>query len=161
MYQIAVKRYLIEYQFPIRDGWQVTVDLDAMELGKGDQNPPGKRRIAEQHHQWLKEQGVMIGSHQKYGRADVVACKQGLGTYIIEVEGDSSKQREQAIYSALGQTIFLMNEIPDTVRYGLAVPDSPKWEAQLQKIPERVREVLGLELFLVAATGVRELGSIG
>jgi hypothetical protein len=151
MYQIEVKCYLVSRQFPVRDGWQVTVHLDGMELGKGSQNPPDKRKIAEKCCQKLKEQGAEIGSHPKYGHADVVAEKQGL-TYVIEAEGYSSKQREQAVYSALGQVISQMGQDSDTVRYGLAVPE--EWEGQLRKmIPERVRKLLGLELFLVSKTG--------
>ena len=158
MYQIEVKYYLVSRRFPDRDGWQVTIHLDGMELGKGSQHPPGKREIAEKCCQRLKEQGVEIGVHPKYGRADVVAEKQGL-TCIIEVEGCSSKQREQAVYSALGQVISQMDQASDAVKYGLAVPDSPEWEKQLQKIPERVRKLLDLELLLVSRTDVRKLGS--
>jgi hypothetical protein len=158
MYQIKVKYYLVLHRFPVQEGWQVTVHLDGMELGKGSQHPLGKREVAEKFCQRLKEQGVQIGVHPKYGRADVVAEKQGL-TYVIEAEGYSSKQREQAVYSALGQVISQMDQASDTVRYGLAVPDSPEWEKQLQKVPERVRNLLDLELFLVSRTGVRKLGS--
>lgn len=135
----------------------MTVNLDAMELGKGRQNPPEKSDIADRCHQWLEAEGVEIGTHPRYNRADLVAHRDDLGTYIIEVEGDSSRQREQAIYSALGQTILQMDQASDRLRYGLAVPDSPKWEEQLLKIPLHVREILGLQLYLVAETGVRSL----
>ena len=58
-----------------------------------------------------------------------MARKPGTETVVIEVEGESSRQKEQAVYSAFGQIVLLMR--PDTnVRYGIAVPDTPSWEGQ-------------------------------
>ena len=157
MYQVEVKRYLIQQKFPTNQGWKVTVDLDAMELGKGDQHPKGKREIAEINQKWLEEQGITIAAHPKFGRVDIVAEHESYGTYIIEVEGDTRKQKEQALYSSLGQTILLMHESNDRFTYGLAVPDSSKWEFQLQKIPQHIRGILNLKLYLVSKDNVRLL----
>ena len=156
MYQLEVKRYLVEHQFPPNRGWDVTVDIDAMELAKGGCHPPGKRERARLARDWLEEAEVKIGPHSEFGRADLVARKPGTATVVIEVEGESSRQKEQAVYSALGQIVLLMR--PDTnVRYGIAVPDTPSWESQMAKVPAHVRDLLSLTLWLVDETSVREL----
>ena len=46
MYQLEVKRYLVEYQFRPADGWEVTVDVDAMERANGGRHPPDKQERA-------------------------------------------------------------------------------------------------------------------
>jgi len=157
MYQLEVKRWLIEHRFPIAAGWNVTVDIDSMERGEVGQHPPDKKVIASECEGWLRGNGAKIVAHHLYGRADLVATKEGLGTFVIEVEGDSSRQREQAMYSALGQIVLAMAD--STVNYGLAVPDAERWETQLNKIPHRVRDRLNLTLFLVSKEGVRQLPS--
>ena len=78
-------------------------------------------------------QGVKIVAHQLYGRADLVAVKEGVGTFVVEVEGDSSRQREQAMYSALGQVVLSMRDPSPVISYALAVLDSEQWERQLRK----------------------------
>jgi len=45
---------------------------------------------------------------------------------VIEVEGDSSRQKEQAMYSALGQIVLSMGDSSSEVAYALAVPDEEK-----------------------------------
>lgn len=157
MYQIEVKRYLVEYRFPRSDGWCVTVDLDAMERGIGNQHPEGKREIARRCEEQLRSQGVAREVHPTYKRADVVAEHHSRGTIVFEVEGESSRQREQAMYSALGQTLLSMTRLENGVRYGIAVPDGAEWETQLRKIPEPVLKRLELCLLLVSAHGVRPL----
>jgi hypothetical protein len=126
MYQLEVKRYLIELMFNPSDGWKVSVDIDAMELAKGLQQKDGKKQRVVDAEKKLNELGVEIGVHPKYGRGDVVASHPQKGTFIIEVEGKSSKQKEQAIYSALGQIVLLMNEDNNKVFFGLADPDQPE-----------------------------------
>ena len=123
MYQLEVKRYLVEHQFPPEDEWEVTVDVDPMERGKGAQHPPDKQECARRAESWLKNAGVAIGAHDDFGRADLVAIKPGERKVVVEVEGDSSRQKEQALYSALGQIILNMTGDGET-RYGLAVPDT-------------------------------------
>jgi hypothetical protein len=157
MYQLEVKRWLVAYRFPIAEGWEVTVDIDAMERGLAGQHPPEKKAVAQECESWLRLQGAKLVGHPLYGRADLVASKDGLGTFVVEAEGDSSRQKEQALYSALGQIVLSMGDSSPTISYGLAVPDSAQWEAQLRKIPQRVRDILKLELLLVSQHGVRQL----
>jgi len=157
MYQLEVKRYLIEFMFNPSDGWKVIVDIDAMERAKGPQQKDGKKQRVLDAEKRLNELGVVIGVHPKYGRADVMASHPKKGTFIIEVEGKSSKQKEQAIYSALGQIVLLMNEDNNKVFFCLAVPDQPEWERQLNKVPRRVKELLSLRCILVSEGNVREI----
>lgn len=156
MYQIEVKRQLVERCFSPSDGWSVTVDLDAMERGVGGQHPEGKREIAERCENWFESQGIRLGAHPAYKRADIVAEHRNKGTFVLEVEGQSSRQRGQAVYSALGQILLSMTRFDEDIRYGVAVPDSPKWERQLDKIPTPVLERLGLHRFLVSSERVRQ-----
>lgn len=155
MYQLEVKRYLVEHLFRPGDGWDITIDIDAMERAKGGKQPPDKAERAGRAENWLRIAGAKIGAHPDLGRVDLVAARSGL-TVVVEVEGDSRRQKEQALYSALGQVLLRMRENGDT-RYGLAVPDAPLWEGQMKKIPGYVCERLPLTLWLVSKTGVREL----
>jgi hypothetical protein len=157
MYQIEVKRQLVACKFLPSTGWSVTVDLDTMERGIGGQHPQGKRAIAEQCERWFEAQGVKLGVHPSYKRADLVAEHQGKGTFVVEVEGESSRQREQALYSALGQTLLAMTRFEEGLQYGVAVPDLPTWERQLLKVPIQVCQRLNLRLLLVSRNGVRTL----
>ena len=156
MYQLEVKRYLVEHQFPPARGWEVTVDVDAMERGRGGQHPPDKEERTRRAEAWLFSEGVRIGADPDFGRADLVARKPGVATVVVEVAGDSSNQPEQALYSALGQAVVSMKADGD-IRYGVAVPDSPVWERQMTKIPAHVRERLSLTLWLVGQARVREV----
>jgi hypothetical protein len=61
------------------------------------------------------------------------------------------------MYSALGQIVLSMGDPSPTIRYGLAVPDTAQWETQLNKIPDRIRDVLKLDLLLVSEAGVRQV----
>ena len=157
MYQLEVKRYLIEFMFNPSDRWKVIIDIDAMERAKGSQQKDGKKQRVLNAEKRLNELGVVIGVHPKYGRADVVASHPQKGTFLIEVEGKSSKQKEQAIYSALGQIVLLMNEDNNEVFFGLAAPDQLEWERQLNKVPRRVKELLSLRCILVSEGNVREI----
>ena len=156
MYQLEVKRHLVKLMFLPSSGWKVTVDIDAMERAKGGSHPDGKAAVAAESERWLREAGVSIGVHPRFGRADLVAEGSDGQLYVFEIEGNSSKQKEQALYSALGQLLLLMNEDRPTTRFGLAVPDSPQWEKQLMKVPTSVGRRLNLSLFLVSPTGVRQ-----
>ncbi len=158
MYQLEVKRYLVEHAFPPTDGWEVTIDVDAMERARGGQHPPDKQECARRAENWLVTAGARIGAHPDFGRADLVATKPGMATVVVEIEGDSSRQQEQALYSALGQAVLLMTTDGD-IRYGLAVPDTPSWERQMAKIPADICDRLSLTLWLVGKTGVRELNT--
>lgn len=157
MYQLEVKRWLVFHKFAFANGWDVTIDIDSMERGEKGQHLPDKRQIAAECEKWLRTQGVKIVAHPLYGRADLVAAKEGVGTVVVEIEGDSSRQREQAMYSALGQVLLSMGDPSPTITYALAVPDSEQWERQLKKVPNQIRELLRLQLWLVSETGVRNL----
>ena len=149
MYQIEVKLNLIKKKFNPKDGWNVMVDIDAMEMGTGSLQKPEKREIAEKCWRELNELGVTIGSHPLYGRADIVANHPTFGSHVIEVEGNSSKQLEQAMYSAIGQVVLSMHDSNIETEYGLAVPHQDSWFKQLKKIPLDVCHKLSLSLYLV------------
>jgi len=157
MYQLEVKKWLVFHKFPVTDGWDITVDIDSMERDDKGQHHPDKRTIAHDCEAWLRAHGVKIVAHQLYGRADLVAAKERSGTFVVEVESDSSKQKEQAMYSALGQLVLSMGDPSPQITYALAVPDSEQWKRQLMKIPTRIRELLRLQLWLVSEEGVRSL----
>jgi hypothetical protein len=157
VYQLEVKRWLVFHKFPVGDNWDVTIDIDAMERGKKGQHPPEKQAKAAECELWLRSQGVKIATHPLYGRADLVAHKEGVGTFVAEVEGDSARQKEQAMYSALSQVILSMRDVSPDITYALAVPDTNKWAAQLSKVPSNIRKLLRLELWLVSEAGVRSV----
>ena len=116
-----------------------------------------KRQIAANCEAWLRTHGAKVIAHQLYGRADLVAAKDQMGTFVIEAESDSSKQKDQAMYSALGQLVLSMGDPSPQITYVLAVPDSEQWKRQLIKIPARIRELLRLQLWLVSEKGVRSV----
>jgi hypothetical protein len=156
MYQLEVKASLVESRFHPADGWTVTVDIDSMERCRGGTHPPGKRERAEAAETRLRALGAIIGAHPIYGRADLVATHPSLGTVVVEVEGESSRQREQAMYSALGQTLLSMRTIGPAITFALAVPDEPSWERQLRKVPRDVATTLNLRLLLVSSSSSRD-----
>lgn len=156
MYQLEVKYNLVRYQFPPSEGWKVTVDIDAMERAKGTQQKADKKEKVEKAELSLIKLGAKIGSHKMYGRVDVYAWHPTKGTYLIEVEGQSSKQKEQAMYSAIGQTILMMTSDNNNT-YAVAVPDTTEWEKRILKIPKRVKTLLTLKCFMVSKDGVREI----
>ncbi|MGI8657039.1 MAG: hypothetical protein ACR2LC_17685 [Pyrinomonadaceae bacterium] len=157
MYQLEVKRWLVFHKFAVADGWYVTMDIDSMERGEKGQHPADKRGIAAECENWLRAQEVNIVTHPLYGRADLVAVNEQMGTFVVEVEGDSSRQKEQAMYSALGQVVLSMEDPSPQITYALAVPDSEQWERHLKKIPARICECLRLQLWLVSENGVRSV----
>jgi hypothetical protein len=154
MYQIEVKAGLVKSIFQPAAGWRVTINVDAMERAKGGSHPRGKGRAAAVALRDIKALGAKLGPHRLFGRVDVVAEHTEHGLRLIEVEGDSSRQKEQALYSALGQLLLSMKMPGTDVRYGVAVPDTREWWHQLRKIPAEVRGRLNLELYTVSAKGV-------
>lgn len=155
MYQLEVKRWLVQHRFQPAEGWKVRVDVDAMERGRGSQNKAEKAERARVAEEALVSMGATIGAHHAFGRADVVAEHPAHGLVLVEVEGDSSRQKEQAVYSALGQLLLQLDD-PERV-LALAVPDRADWEQQVSKIPDFCKERLRLSCFLVSERGVREL----
>ena len=154
MYQLEVKRWLVTYRFPPSEGWSVRVDVDAMERAKGGQHKPEKGERARIAEAALLSMGATIGAHPKFGRADIVAEHPKNGLFIVEVEGTSSRQKEQAVYSALGQLVLQMQG--QKHGFMLAVPDEASWEKQIRKIPGHARATLGLSCVLVSEHGARE-----
>lgn len=155
MYQLEVKQWLVAWRFPPSDGWSVWVDVDAMERAKGGKHPPDKRERAQIAEARLRSSGVQIGAHPQFGRADVVAEHPQHGLWLIEAEGQSSRQREQAVYSALGQLVLQMGG--QALNFALAAPDDPVWERQLRKVPSHARAALRLHCWLVSPLGVTEI----
>lgn len=154
MYQLEVKMWLVTYCFPPKDGWKVQVDVDAMERAKGGQHKPGKAERALVAENALLSMGVIIGAHPEFGRTDIVAEHPTKGLFIVEVEGTSSRQKEQAVYSALGQLVLQMHGRRG--KFILAVPDEHTWEVQVKKIPGYARTTLSLSCLLVSEHGVRK-----
>ena len=158
MYQLEVKAALAAALFRPADGWKLTVDVDAMERANGGSQAADKREKATRAENQLRSSGAAIGAHPAFGRADMVAEHLVHGIVVVEVEGDSSRQREQAMYSALGQTLLMMTRFADGITYGIAVPDREDWIRQIEKVPPAAIARLGLKLWLVSDAGVRELG---
>jgi hypothetical protein len=157
VYQIEMKAAVIEQRFPKSAGWRVTVDVDAMERGHGGVHPEDKKTRALAAMARLEMVGATIGAHREYGRADIVAEHDSHGVVVVEVEGSSTRQKEQAMYAALGQLLLQMKTGNPRVSYMLAVPDETPWRFQVSKIPERVRHELNLGILLVSVNRVEEL----
>lgn len=161
MYQLEVKSALVRHRFNPANGWRVTVDIDAMERAHGGKHASDKSARAAQAEAELRALGVTIGAHAAFGRADLVAEHPDFGTVVVEVEGISSRQREQAVYSALGQSILSMRSFDKGVAYAVAVPDEESWRRQIQKIPPAVFDRLHLRALLVSKDGVAEVPMLG
>jgi hypothetical protein len=80
--------------------------IDPMERGMGGRHPRGKVKRAAEALGELRRLRVIIATHDLFGPVDVVAEHPGKGTRLIEVEGESGRQREQALYSSLGQHLL-------------------------------------------------------
>jgi hypothetical protein len=151
VYQLEVKLGLVRHAFQPASGWRVTVDVDPMERAG---HHPDKSARATKAMGELRALGATLGPHNLFGRVDVVAEHDERGLRLVEVTGESGRQREQGLYSCLGQLILSMKLWNDTVRYGIATPDTREWVRQLRKIPVEVAKKLNLELYLIAAHGV-------
>jgi len=154
LYQVEVKLALVRLIFSPKAGWRVTVDIDGAEMGKGKQQPRGKASRARGAVRDLEAMGVTIGPDERFGRVDVVAEHDYHGLHLVEVEGQSTKQKEQALNSCLGQLLLIMRAWSPQMSYGLAVPDSREWWRQLRKIPPAVTARLNLHLYSVGRHGV-------
>lgn len=157
MYQLEVKYHLVKHMFLPANGWHVIVDIDAMERAKGPQHKADKKAKVEAAEYELRKLGATVGAHKTYGRVDVFASHPEHGTFLIEAEGDSSKQKEQAMYSAIGQTILMMDNPSKDITYALAVPDAPEWERQLAKIPQRIKDILNLQCLIVSENSAKKV----
>ena len=156
MYELEVKRYLVEYLFHPADGWEVTIHVDPMEEDTGGSHSSGKKERARRAKTWLTRAGVRFGTHPDFGRADLVAARRRGPTVVMEVKGKAALQEGTAIQQALGQLLQRM-KADRHAQYGIGVPDTDSWERQLMKIPRDVCDQLSVSLWLVAKHGVREL----
>ena len=157
LYQLEVKLGLARFPFQKAAGWRITMHIDPMEKGKGGKHPRGKVRRANEGLRQLRALGVTIGAHKLFGPVDVVAEHRERGTRLVEVEGESARQREQALYSSLGQLLLSMKNWSDDIAYGIAVPDTREWWRQLEKIPLELTKRLRLWRYSV---GVNSCTSI-
>ncbi len=155
MYQLEVRRWLVVYRFPPAAGWRVYVDVDAMERATGGAHPPDKPERTRMAEEALCEMSAKVDLHPKSGRVDLVAERPDRGVYLVEVEVDSARQKEQAVYRALGQ--ILMRIDGRDKRYAVAVPGEPDSIAQVKKVPAFCREALGLSLLAVTPEGVEDV----
>lgn len=155
MHQLEVKRWLVHHCFPPHAGWRVCVHVDAMERAHGGAHPEGKAERVQLAEIELAALGVTIGLHPKFAPADIVAEHTEFGTVIAEVEGNTGKQKGQALYSALGQLVMQMRG--DGQRFLLAFPDQPEWLKQANRVTEYARTKLDLSCVLVSANGVRDV----
>jgi hypothetical protein len=154
LYQLEVKLGLAKGAFPPGSGWRLTMHIDPMERGVGGKHPPGKVKRVNAALSELRELGVVIGTHKQFGPVDVVADHEQGALRLIEVEGESGRQREQALYSSLGQLLLLMKLWSDNVGYGIAVPDTREWVRQVRKIPTDLSKRLHLSRYLVGLNSV-------
>src|SRR5881394_30954 len=157
LYQLEVKLGLARFPFQGPAGWRLTMHIDPMERGVGGRHPRGKVKRANEALRELRRLGVTIGTHKLFGPVDVVADHPTEPTRLIEVEGESGRQREQALYSSLGQLLLSMKIWNPSVVYGIAVPDTREWWKQLQKIPLELTKRLQLWRYSV---GVNSCTSI-
>ncbi len=151
LYQLEVKLGLARGAFPPGSGWQLTMHIDPMERGAGGNHPPGKAQRVNEALRELRKLGVIIGTHKQFGPVDVVADHEKGGLRLIEVEGESGRQKEQALYSSLGQLLLSMKLWSDGVGYGIAVPDTREWVRQVRKIPTELTKRLRLWRYLIMA----------
>jgi len=129
-----------------------------MERARGGKHPQDKKDRAEEAEAALADLGVRIGSHPRYGRTDIVAEHEEQGVFLVEVEGTSSRQTEQAMYSALGQAVLLLQGAGE--QHMLAVPDEEKWVRQIGKLSEYALNRLSLVCVFVSSKGVREYAPV-
>lgn len=153
MYQIEVKYRLIKEKFNPEDGWSVEVAIDSMELGKGRFNSDDKRKTAQIYYEKIEKMGCLIKENDHY--LDIVATHKNGQKIIIEVEGDSSKQRSTSLYSALGQVLIKSENKNDIL--ALAFPLNDNWAKQIQKIPNLTKKRNNLKIYLVNDNSVVEL----
>ena len=157
LYQLEVKLGLAKLAFQASAGWRLTMHIDPMEKGLGGKQRRGKAKRASAALRELRRLGVVIGTHKLFGPVDVVADHPSEPTHLIEVEGESGRQREQALYSSLGQLLLSMKIWSDGIVYGIAVPDTREWWQQLRKIPLEVTQRLRLWRYSVGVSSCTRL----
>lgn len=137
MCQLEVKRTIVQNRCLPCNGWSVNVGVDAMERTKGGWHTGRQKEAAALVVGWLVSNGVKIGAHPRYDRAVLVALKPDSRTLVVKVEDQSSRRKEQAVISTLGQTLVSMKEDAECM-FIVAAPDTSDWEKQLRKVPARI-----------------------
>jgi hypothetical protein len=84
------------------------------------------------------------------GWADFACVDHQGRRWVIEAKGETSSSGLD-FRTGLGQ--LLQNMGDSNALYGMAVPDTPKFEAQLARVPDWVRSALGLHWLIVAEDG--------
>ena len=156
LYELEVKRYLVENLFLPADGWEVNIDVDAMEKDLRGEHSRDKKERARHAMDWLKEAGVRFAAHPDFRRADLVATRPSGQTVVLEVKGQRAGQEGTAVQEAFGQLAQRMRG-DRNARYGIAVPATSSWEYQLRKFPPDVCDRLSVSLYLVCEARVREV----
>lgn len=173
MFQPAVKLAFVKLYCPPPSGWTVKVDIDASEEGRtgGKRiNPSSIERQAEMQAEaararaGLKELGVNIGKRANWfapeglppvGRThDIVAFNSEARICIVaEVEGQSIRQPEQKVYSAIGQLVrAARNDVPENwTRFLVAVVNGCEMTRHLRKL--RAAERLGISGYSITDDG--------
>lgn len=81
---------------------------------------------------------------------DLVCVNTSNEKWVIEAKGDSSSVGVD-FNTGLGQILKRMDE--PNCKYAMAVPNIPKYINQLNKVPMRVRKLLGLNWIIVSEDG--------
>lgn len=158
MYEAELKAILIAASFPPKAGWKVNVHLDPMERCRGGSHPPGKKAVVDEAIERLNDLGVQLGVDRAFG-VDINARHPRYGHYLIEAKGESSLQKELALYSALGQLLMKIGEPPWAFKAALAFPDTDSWIGQVNKIPSWLVNQLKLDVYLVGAGTVPKINN--
>lgn len=148
-YQIEIKKYLVNHKRKHKLWKDIIVDIDAEEVGKDDSLKKSQSDECVLHLNAFKG----VNEYRTDIKATDILTKKN---YYIEVEGFSSKQQEQAFYSALSQIILRMKNKSDNI-YGIAVPNTESWIKQVSKISKYIRSILNIHLFLVDKKDVIEV----
>ncbi len=96
-------------------------------------------------------------SKSQKGRVDLCCSHPGTNErWVIEAKGETA-DRGLDFRTGLGQLIQAMDD--RSYRFGIAVPDTKGFRYQLAKVPQWVRQALGINWLLVDESGsVRTLG---
>src|SRR5207253_10206916 len=97
LYQLEIKLGLAKFAFPKTAGWTITMHVDPMEICRGGTHSRGKVGRTRTALKDLRALGVTVGTHKLSGRVDVVAEHRDGALRLVEVEGESATQREQAM----------------------------------------------------------------
>ena len=172
MFQPEVKLEFVRRYCPPKDGWMVSVDIDASEEGRtgGERTTEEARRVqrqmradGERVRREFKRLEVTVGKRAEWferralppiiGDRDVVAFHAADKICLIaEVEGSSSGQPEQKLYKAIGQLVMAASsaELPGWRRALVLVVHGEKIAVLLSRA-EAIKQ-LGISALVLAKT---------